>query len=138
MIFKQWRNMKENKEGEVVKKALQRLSQTAQKCGVTQAELESLATTGWERLNQAPIRASNAGKNLRKALNDIQAETCQHDFFECQVPAGDSCVAIYHKVCKLCRWDKTKGIFMPDEIWDKFARRQLKELNDIQTEAETD
>lgn len=55
----------------------------------------------------------------------------KHQFFSCQVPTSDSCVAIYHKVCKVCRWDETKGIVMPDRIWKGWAVRQLeKEQND--------
>ena len=53
---------------------------------------------------------------------------CEHEFFRCQVPAGDSCVGIYHQVCKKCHWDQTKGVFMPDEIWRGWAVPQLEEM----------
>lgn len=50
---------------------------------------------------------------------------CEHSFFKCQVPAPDSCVAIYHQVCRLCRWDETRGVYMPPDIWQGWALRQL-------------
>ena len=53
---------------------------------------------------------------------------CHHEFFKCQVPAGDSCVAIYHQVCKKCRWDENKGIFVPPNIWRGWALPQLEKL----------
>lgn len=56
-------------------------------------------------------------------------EHCCHEFFKCQVPAGDSCVAIYHQVCRKCRWDKRKGIFMPPDIWRGWALPQLEKLD---------
>ena len=54
---------------------------------------------------------------------------CRHEFFKCQVPAGDSCVAIYHDVCRKCRWDKRKGIYMPVDIWKGWALPQLEKLD---------
>lgn len=60
------------------------------------------------------------------AISKIRKMFCKHVFFECQVPAGDSCVAIYHQVCIKCRWDKTKGVIMPDEIWRGWAVPQLE------------
>lgn len=54
---------------------------------------------------------------------------CDHEFFRCQVPASDSCVAIYHQVCRKCRWDKNKGIFMPLDIWRGWAVPQLEKLD---------
>lgn len=50
-----------------------------------------------------------------------------HEFFKCQVPAGDSCEPIYHEVCRICRFDKNKGMQMPDRIWNGWAIQQLKE-----------
>ena len=58
----------------------------------------------------------------------IMEEVCFHEFFSCQVPAGDSCVPIYHEVCKKCKWDKTKGQIMPDDIWKNWVEPQLKEV----------
>ena len=57
------------------------------------------------------------------------APPCDHEFFKCQVPGGDSCVAIYHQVCRKCRWDKRKGIFMPPNIWHGWALPQLEKLD---------
>ena len=54
-----------------------------------------------------------------------------HEFFKCQVPAGDSCVAIYHQVCRKCRWDENKGIFMPPNIWRGWAVPQLEKLEEL-------
>jgi len=54
---------------------------------------------------------------------------CDHEFFKCQVPASDSCVAIYHQVCRKCRWDKRKGIIMPPDIWRDWAVPQLEKLD---------
>ncbi len=61
---------------------------------------------------------------------------CKHQFFKCQVPAGDSCVAIYHDVCMECRWDLKKGCTMPDNIWQGWAvpqllKRDSKESQDV-------
>lgn len=53
--------------------------------------------------------------------------SCEHEFFTCQVPAGDSCQPIYHQVCRKCRWDETKGIVMPMHIWHAYAVPQLEE-----------
>ena len=62
------------------------------------------------------------------AINDDL--DCHHEFFKCQVPAGDSCVAIYHDVCRKCRWDENKGIFMPPNIWRGWAASQLEKLDE--------
>ena len=51
---------------------------------------------------------------------------CVHEFFLCHVPAGDSCVPIYHKVCKKCRWDESKGQIMPTEIWKTWGRTSIE------------
>ena len=68
-------------------------------------------------------------KYIVTKLNGIEPN-CQHEFFKCQVPAGDSCVPIYHQVCKLCHWDNTKKIVMPDEIWSGYAMKQLERQKD--------
>lgn len=66
---------------------------------------------------------------LPQDRNTIEPE-CEHTFFDCQVPAGDSCVGIFHQVCSKCRWDTRKGIVMPDAIWIGWAVPQIERLSD--------
>lgn len=74
------------------------------------------------------LEIRTADKTIRPKELHI-AHRCDHEFFKCQVPAGDSCVAIYHQVCRKCRWDKNKGIFMPVDIWRGWAVPQLEKLD---------
>ena len=55
---------------------------------------------------------------------DVIEPECQHEFFRCQVPSGDSCQPIYNEVCKLCHWDKTRGCIVPDSVWREWAIHQ--------------
>lgn len=67
----------------------------------------------------------------RKAKRHCATENepaCEHEFFQCQVPASDTCVPIYHWVCKKCHWDQAKGMFMPEGIWRGYAVPQLEEM----------
>ena len=68
-------------------------------------------------------------KRLFERTSRKDKPPCDHEFFKCQVPAGDSCVAIYHDVCRKCRWDKRKGIYMPADIWEGWALPQLEKLD---------
>ena len=77
-------------------------------------------TDGWQE--QECVWCSRR-RYARERHEEIE---CTHDFFKCQVPAGDSCVAIYHQVCAICRWDDTKGIIMPNEIWQGWAVPQIE------------
>ena len=60
-------------------------------------------------------------KRYKDQILDETEPDCKHEFFKCQVPAGDSCQPIYHQVCRLCHWDETKGCIMPDEVWNGWA-----------------
>ena len=90
-----------------------------------------------QRLAQAMVKndetsnkAVTLGKAIVPALINLESESyCDHEFFKCQVPAGDSCVAIYHQVCRKCRWDERKGIYMPLDIWQGWAVPQLEKLD---------
>lgn len=59
-------------------------------------------------------------------------KACVHSFFLCQVPSGDSCQPIYHKVCRKCRYDETESIIenaprsIPHTIWIEWAIPQIK------------
>ena len=67
----------------------------------------------------------------RKAKRHCATENepaCEHEFFQCQVPASDTCVPIYHWVCKKCRWDETRKMFMPPDIWRDWAVPQLEKM----------
>jgi hypothetical protein len=67
---------------------------------------------------------------IKCCLDLLRKRHCHHKFFKCQVPASDSCVAIYHQVCRKCRWDENKGIFMPLHIWRGWAVPQLEKLDE--------
>jgi hypothetical protein len=51
---------------------------------------------------------------------------CVHDFFKFQVPTSDPCRPVFHQVCKKCRWDADKVMFMADRVWDGWAVPQLE------------
>jgi hypothetical protein len=51
-----------------------------------------------------------------------------HDWFDCQVPAGDSCQPIFHQVCRKCRWDAGTSFFMSGATWSEWAVPQLRKL----------
>ncbi len=55
---------------------------------------------------------------MRKLCNN-------HLFHPFLVTAGDSCVPIYHSICIVCRYDKTKKCFVPDNIWHDFILPQI-------------
>jgi len=76
------------------------------------------------------LAAFDKAVNYREKIcnGTVKSITCTHEFFECQVPAGDSCVPIYHQVCKKCHWDNTKKIIMPENIWNGYAVEQLEKL----------
>jgi len=66
-------------------------------------------------------------REARRHCATEDGPACEHEFFKCQVPPGTGGGAIYHWVCKKCRWDESKKVFMPDEIWYGWAVPQLEE-----------
>jgi len=50
---------------------------------------------------------------------------CLHNFRDFQVPAGDSCMPIYHGICIHCGWDRTKKYYVPNNIWAEWIIPQM-------------
>jgi hypothetical protein len=79
----------------------------------------------WNPYRPAVARKRHQKRSVPPIRRVKRKSSCDHDFFKCQVPSGDSCVPIYHQVCRKCRWDETKGIVMPVWAWDGWARPQM-------------